>query len=65
MKILNLFIMAEIEKPDGGTTFVDCRARERDIEPEVAVFLKERACGMHGDIEPLDPEFDRSDALGG
>lgn len=65
MKIRNLQVVAEADTPEGGSVLINCAIRERDIEPEVLIYLREKAGGMHGSEDQLPDEFDRSDALGG
>ena len=63
--IKNLRVVGIYQGPD-GPVLVDCAVRERDIDPEIIVFLTEKGRGDHGSTdEPLHPEFERSDALGG
>jgi hypothetical protein len=61
-RIRDIHIVATIDGPD-GPILVDCAARERDIEAEVLVYLREKANGITTDA--ILDEFERSDALGG
>ncbi len=59
----SLTIIAEVEQADGSTRFVDAHLRERDIEAEVLVYLRQKGTE---DLESkaIAAEFEH-DALGG
>lgn len=66
MKIHSLHVVATVTRDDGSSDMVGCAVRERDLDADVIVYLREQACGMHGTPSP-DPaaaEFEH-DSLGG